>query len=165
MKHGKSKGHHIFISCLVTINDSGMLINFLVIVMFLWFRGRLLSSNDNKFLFSMTIADCLVGLFGITGGILEYLEEYRLVPLHIMKLCGLLQVFGSFFLSILSFSILTTDRVIPVAYAILYNSIMTEFRAKFSNMFNMVYSCIHSSHPRCNLYWSFEESGNKSTNV
>ena len=119
----------IFISCVVVINGFGMLNNFLVVIMFFWFHKKLLSVNDNKFLFSMAIADCLVGLFGVTGGTLIYLQEFKLIPIEIMKLYGVLPVFGSFFMSILSLIILIADRLIAVVYALRYEYIITEFRA------------------------------------
>ena len=106
-----------------------MIINLLVIVMFVHFRKKLLSVNNNKFLFSMALADFLVGLFGILGSILFYLYQNGWLAEEIWKLCGSLPFFGSLLMSILSLSILTVDRLIAVVCALRYHSIMTEIRA------------------------------------
>ena len=119
----------IYLPRLLGINGFGMVINFFVIMMFLRFHNKLLSTNNNKFLFSLAISDCLVGLFGIIGNILHYLFHKGLVNKDIMQLCGTLPIFGSFFMSILSLSLMTADRFIDVVYALRYHSIMTEFRA------------------------------------
>ena len=119
----------VYLSCMVTINSFGMVINFLVIIIFLRFHNNLLSNNNNKFLFSLAFADFQVGLFGVIGAILNCLYVKGLVDGDIVYLCGVLPLFGSFFMSILSLSTLTADRLIAVIYALRYNSIMTELRA------------------------------------
>ena len=85
--------------------------------------------NNNKFLFSMAAADFLAGTFGITGGGLLYLVMKDYVAMQTWILFGILPLFLSFFMSILSLCILTVDRLIAVTYALRYHSIMTEFRA------------------------------------
>ena len=119
----------IFISCTVTINTIAVFINFFVVIMFLSFQNTLLSPSNNKFLFSMAVADFLVGLFGIAGSILMYLLVNGHVSREIVQPCGFIPLFGSFFMSILSLSILTVDRWIAVEYALRYHSIITDFRA------------------------------------
>ena len=124
----------IFISYTTTVNTFAVLLNFCIIVMLVRFRNSLLAVNNNKFLFSMAVSDLLVGIFGITGGTLIYIRVNQgnaSVSLSIVKLCGLLPLFGSFFTSILSLSILTADRLIAVVYALRYHSIMTDARANF----------------------------------
>ena len=124
-----TKEDTIYVSCMTMVNGFAMLINFFVVVMFLSFHKKLLSANSNKFLFSMAVADFFVGIFGVIGSILIYLHRCGLVGLEIAKLCGLLPLFGSFFMSILSLSILTVDRLISVQCALRYHSKMTDTRA------------------------------------
>ena len=119
----------IFTSCSLTINGLGMLVNFVVVVIFLRFRNKLLSKNNNKFLFSMAVADCFVSLFGIAGTVLFDLHQAGFVGRAIWKLCGALPLFGSFHISILSLTLMTADRLIAVVYALRYHTIMTEYRA------------------------------------
>ena len=73
----------IFVVFMVIINGSGTVINFLVAVMFLRFRSKLFSVNNDKFLFSLVIADYLVGLFGTIGGILFHAHLNRHVSVEI----------------------------------------------------------------------------------
>ena len=127
-----------YLSCMLVINGFGMAINFLVIVMFLRFQSQLLSLNNNKFLFSLAIADCLVGLFGVTGGILEYLFHRGLADETIKTLCGILPLFGSFFMSILSLGVLTADRLIAMVYTLKYHSIMTQSRVNLVICFSWI---------------------------
>ena len=63
------------------------------------------------------------------GSTVLYLYVNELVSDDIYQLCG--RLFGSFFMSIFSISILTIDRLIAVPYALRYPSIITEFRANF----------------------------------
>ena len=120
----------IFVSCTVTVNGFALLINLSIVVMFLRFHKKLLSVNNNIFLFSMAIADFLVGTFGIVGSILMYLCENGSVNLKIIQLCGFFPLFGSFFMSILALIILTLNRLIALVYSLRYHSIMTNFRVK-----------------------------------
>ena len=114
---------------LVTVNASGLVLNFLVVLMFLRFRHQLLTINNNKFLFSMAIADSLVGLYGIVGAVLYYLQIMGSVTEKLRKLCCTLPLFGSFYLSILTLGVLTMDRLISVVYPFRYHSLLTEVRA------------------------------------
>ena len=120
----------IYLPCLLVVNGFGMVLNISVIVMFFRFHRKLLSTNNNKFLFSLAVADSLVGIFGITGSTLHYLHHKGLVASDYLRLCGNIPIFGSLFMSVLSLCTLTTDRLIAVVYALRYHSIMTEFRAK-----------------------------------
>ena len=104
--------------------------NFLVVLTFLRFRNELLTVNNNKFLFSMAVSDCLVGLFGIIGGVLSYLAAHGKFEMKIEILFGRLPLFGSFYMSILSLGFLTMDRFIAVVYALRYHWIMTTFRVR-----------------------------------
>ena len=87
--------------------------------------------NNNKFLLSMAVADCLVSLFGIVGTAFYRLYKKGILSKEIWKLCGALPLFGSFYISILSLGVMTADRLIAVEYALRYHSIMTEFRGNF----------------------------------
>ena len=120
----------IFPSCTLPINSLGILVNFFAVVAFLRVRRKLLDVNNNKFLLSMAVADCLVSLFGIVGTAFYHLYKKGIMSKEIWKLCGALPLFGSFYISILSLGVMTADRLIAVVYALRYHSIMTEFRAK-----------------------------------
>ena len=119
----------IYLPCLLIINGFTILINLLVVIMFIRFKKELLKVNSNKFLFSLAIADSLVGLFGVIGSYIHYLYHKDLIDEDIVGLCGLLPIFVSFFMSISSLIIITFDRLIVVVYALRYHSIMTDFRA------------------------------------
>ena len=120
----------IYLSCMIIINGAGLAINLLAVVIFIRFKNRLLSVNNNKILFSMALADFFVGLFGIIGSVLLYLYENTMVGKDIMKLFGMIPLFGSFVTSLLTLTILTADRLIAVMYALRYHAIMTEIRVQ-----------------------------------
>ena len=119
----------IFTSCTLTINILGILVNFFAVVVFVRVRRKLLHVNNNKFLLSMAVADCLASIFGIVGTAFHHLYKKGLLSKEIRKLCGSLALFGSFYISILSLTVMTADRLIAVVYALRYHSIMKEFRA------------------------------------
>ena len=120
----------IYLSCMIIINGAGLAISLLAVVIFVRFKNRLLSVNNNKILFSMALADFFVGLFGIIGSVLLYLYENTMVGKDIMKLFGMIPLFGSFVTSLLTLTILTADRLIAVMYALRYHAIMTEIRVQ-----------------------------------
>ena len=112
------------------INSSGLIINILASHMFLKYRRTMLSSNNNKLLFSLVVADILVSLFGIADAILFYSATTGNTSRDIWKLAGILPLFGSFFISILALGIMSCDRLISVVYPLRYNIIMTTSRIK-----------------------------------
>ena len=107
------------------INSGGLIINILASHMFLKYRRTMLSSNNNKLLFSLVVADILVSLFGIADAILFYSATNGNISSDIWKLVGILPLFGSFFTSILALGIMSYDRLISVVYPLRYNIIMT----------------------------------------
>ena len=124
---------------LIFINLASFLFNLLIVVIFVHYRERffqkqklsrrLRATNHNKFLLSMVVADALVGLFGtLTGILLKFSSDKKLI----FKLCGLIPVYGSMFVSILSLVLLTIDRVIAIRYPFKYDSLMTNFRVTCS---------------------------------
>ena len=113
---------------LLLVNISGLIINFLAVFMFLRFRCELLSSNNNKLLFSMAFADLLVCIFGIAGAFLIPSNTTGNVSFKRWKLAGLLPLFGSCFISILALVLMSLDRLIAVVYALRYHLIMTDLR-------------------------------------
>ena len=122
----------IHVSVLSIVNSFAFILNLLVTILFLRYRGTLLESNNNMFLFSMTLADLLVGVFGILNQILMYLflvsEEVE--SMDIWKLFGVLPFFCSAFMSIFSIGVMTADRLISVQNALHYNTVMTYLRTK-----------------------------------
>ena len=111
-------------NCLVVI------FNFFLIWMFIRFRANLLTTTNNLLLFSMSVADFCVGVTGIVGATLFLLLVDGKTTGTVWKLCGILPFFGSFFVSVISLIIMTTDRLISVKLALRYTSIMTKDRAK-----------------------------------
>ena len=118
-----------YFSTLLLTNSSGLILNTLSVIMFIKSRNELLlSSNNNKFLFSLAIGDLLVSLFGVIGAILFYLLMNGHVSVSSWKLAGILPLFGSFFISILALGVMTLDKIAAVLYHLRYNSIMTNLR-------------------------------------
>ena len=113
---------------LITVNTLGMIVNFIVVVMFFYFRHRLLKKTKNLLLFSMLIADLLVGMTGIIGGVLFHLYATGRSTVTMYKICGLLPLFGSFFISMLSLGIMTADRLISVKLPVKYSIKMNKRR-------------------------------------
>ena len=115
----------------IIINIFAMLLNFFVGLMLFRFRRPLLQSNNNILLFSMSVADFLVGAFGVVNHSLFYIFEVeQKVSLAVWKLYGVLPFFGSMLISVFSIGIMTADRLISVEFSLLYPSIMTTFRTK-----------------------------------
>ena len=115
----------------VAVNSFAMLLNFFVSFMLFRFRRVLLQNNNNILLFSMSLADFLVGAFGVIQHSLFYMFEMeQKVSLHIWKLYGVLPFFGSMFISVFSLGIMTADRLISVECSLLYASFMTIAKTK-----------------------------------
>ena len=111
---------------LITVNALGMIVNFVVVVMFIRFRHHFFRKPKNFLLFFMSIADFLVGVAGILGGTLFHLYAIGVSNLTIYKICGLLPLFGSFFISILSLGIMTADRLISIMFPVKYSLVMNK---------------------------------------
>eukprot|EP00795_Rhopilema_esculentum_P013473 gene13473-4352_t len=86
--------------------------------MFVRFRRRLLASTHNRILFSMALADTLVGIFGTSLGALLLLKQNSLY----YKIFGNIPMFSSLFISVLSLALLTLDRLIALKRPFQYSS-------------------------------------------
>ena len=113
---------------LTTVNAVVIIINLVAIAMFTRFRHRLLTNNHNLLLFSLAIADFLVGAGGIVAGQLHYFHAHNQVDLAVFKVGAIVPYFGSFFISVSSLIIMTVDRLISVKFAYSYYSVMTRRR-------------------------------------
>lgn len=87
-------------------------------IMFIKFRRRLLVSTHNRILFSLSLADTLVGIFGFSLGALLYFKQ----PSSIYKLAGNIPMFSSLFGSVLALVLLTIDRLVAVKKPFMYSS-------------------------------------------
>ena len=117
--------------CVLIIVDSFALIfNLLVIILFLHYRRTLF---EYMVLFSVAVADFLVGVLGIMAQVLMYLflVSGEMKTMVAWKLLGVLSFFGSAFMSIVSVGVLTVDRLTSVQNALRYFTLMTTLRAKF----------------------------------
>ena len=119
--------------CILTTTDSfAFILNLSVIILFFHYREKLLESNNSIFLFSMALADFLVGAFGILNQIQRYkfLVSEHEESIDIWKLFGVLPFFCSAFMSIFSIGVMTADRLISVQNTLHYNTVMTYLREK-----------------------------------
>lgn len=103
-------------------------INSFVVATFIRHRGRIFRKNNNKILLSLACADSFVGVFSATHAILLLAGERRLY----YKTFGNLPLFGSMFVSILSMSLLTGDRLVAVKRPLQHQSIVTKKRLKIA---------------------------------
>ena len=117
-----------FAVSLITVGSLVLVANVIVVAMFIRFRRRLLGKIKNILLFSMSVADLCVGCAGILGGIIFYFQSTGQASVTAYKIGGLLPLFGSFFMSMLSLGILTTDRLVSIKYAVRYTVVITKTR-------------------------------------
>lgn len=103
---------------LIILDALTFLLNFLTCIMFVRFRKRLLASTHNRILFSMALADALVGIFGTSLGVLLLLKQTSLY----YKIAGNIPMFSSLFISVLSLVLLTVDRLVAVKVPFKYTS-------------------------------------------
>ena len=103
---------------LIVLDALTFLLNFMTCVMFVHFRKRLLASTHNRILFSMALADALVGIFGTSLGVLLLLKQTSLY----YKIAGNIPMFSSLFISVLSLVLLTVDRLVAVKVPFKYTS-------------------------------------------
>ena len=115
----------VFQWSLTAVNTGSLIINLIAVIMFVRFRHKLLSKNQNLLLFSLAISDCGVGIGGILVGQLYYFFTQHEISLAIYKIGMFTSYFGSFFMSILSLTILTFDRLISVKFPLRHRTIMT----------------------------------------
>ena len=126
--------HQIFHWSLIVLNSLSFLFNFLIVIIIARHRKQFFPRsngsricrgiNHNKFLFSLAVSDLLVGLFGVATGIMLKTRQEVIV----YKLLGLIPLFGTMLVSVLSVILLTTDRLLAIKYPFKYDSIITDSR-------------------------------------
>lgn len=99
------------------------LLNSSICTLFVYNRRKLLKSNDNKFLCSMTVADMFVGLFGMLYGVL-----LKNNVIMVYKIAAIIPLFSTMFASIASITGITVNRFIAVNMPLQYHSIVTSKR-------------------------------------
>ena len=107
-----------FYLALIAISALTIQLNATVLLMFVYFRARLLRNTHNRILCSMVLGDTFVGLFGINLGVLLQLGK----DATYYKLLGNIPIFSSIFVSIFSLILLTVDRLIAMKRPYLYTS-------------------------------------------
>ena len=105
---------------LLIIGSTSLAMNSLFSAMFFKFRKKILTVNNNKILFSMTLADSFVGIFCILLASSLITRQ----PQVVYKMVGVLPLFGSMFTSILSLGIMTLDRLVAIKSPLRHKSIM-----------------------------------------
>ena len=118
LKMNREQHNQTFYWSLVALDLATFIVNLTTSLMFIKFRSRLLASTHNRILFSMALADALVGVFGFNLGLFLYLKEE---PLY-YKLAGNIPMFSSLFGSVLALALLTIDRLIAVKKPFTYSS-------------------------------------------
>ena len=120
---------------LIILNSVSFIFNVVILIIFINYRKRFFpkqtllrrlqaTRNHNKCLISMLVADILVGFFGtLTGILLKFVHSSI-----IYKLCGLIPLYGSMFVSTFALILLTMDRLFAVKYPFSYDSLMSNFR-------------------------------------
>ena len=103
---------------LIAVDALTILLNSLILIMFVYFRKKLLASNHNRILFSMALGDTFVGVFGNNLGVTLLLKKKAIY----YKLLGNIPLFSSIFVSVLSLILLTADRLVAMKRPYLYIS-------------------------------------------
>ena len=111
----------LLMACLGVVS---FLLNSSIVAILVYYRRRLLKSNDYRLLCSMIVADMLVGIFGILYGVLLYNDEEVLI----YKIFAVIPMFSTMFASIASIAGMTVNRLIAVHMPLKYHSIMTSKR-------------------------------------
>ena len=114
----KTDQSQAFYWSLIGIDTLTALVNFLIFAMFIYFRKTLLTSNHNRILCSLSLADALVGCFGNNLGIILLLEGKPIF----YKIFGNIPMFSSMFTSVLSLMILTADRLVAIKKPFIYTA-------------------------------------------
>ena len=89
-------------------------------------RYGLFSTHHNRLLFSMALGDLLVGVLTILYGCLLNSGQSRII----YKLCSVIPLFGTMFVSILSVVFITVDRAIALTCPLRYCKWITSTRVK-----------------------------------
>ena len=129
---GQSEHELAFACAMILVNSFGLSFNFLIICMFVGFKQQILTNNKNLFFLSMSIADLFVGFAGVAGGIIFLFMTKASTTLTVYKIGGVLPFFGSFFMSILSLGLITTDRFIAIMLPLRHRLMMTRKRIKLA---------------------------------
>ena len=109
----------VFYWSLVLISGIVAVINISVLRMFTKFRDNLLTKNaHNRILYSLCIADSLVGIFGTALGALLINGS----PSKTYKLAGNVPLFSFMFASVLSLALLTADRLLAIKRPFIYGT-------------------------------------------
>ena len=117
---------------LILLNSVSFIFNLLIVIIFIRYRKQFFlqqglirrlraQRNHSKYLLSMVIADLLVALFGTVTGVLLKLVQNRLI----YKLCGLIPLYSSMFVSVFSLILLTFDRLAAIKCPLPYDSLMS----------------------------------------
>ena len=107
---------------------ASFLINLLILILLVYYKQRLLKSNDYRFLCSMIVADMLVGIFGILYGVLLHIGQEAIV----YKLLAIIPMFSMMFASIASIAGMTANRALAVYKPLQYHTVMTSKRLRMS---------------------------------
>ena len=107
------------------------ILNSSIFTIFIYYRRRLLKSNDYKLLCSMIVADMFVGIFCTLYGALLFSKEEALI----YKVSAIIPMFSTMFASISSIAGITVNRMIAVHRPLRYYSIMTPRRLMMSFIF------------------------------
>ena len=124
---------------LIILNSLSFLLNLLIVTILICYRKKFFPKQrrlrvmrtHNKCLLSLAIADLLVGFFGTLTGILLKFVKNNLI----FKLCGLIPLYGSMFISVFSLILLTIDRLVAVKCPFSYDSFMANSRVTTSIVF------------------------------
>ena len=108
----------LLMACLGVVS---FILNSSIFAIMIYYRRRLLKSNDYKLLCSMIVADMLVGIFGILYGVLLYNEEETII----YKTFAVIPMFSTMFASIASIAGMTVNRMVAVHMPLKYHTIMT----------------------------------------
>ena len=127
---GTSEHEFAFVCTMITVNSLGLIFNFLILCMFIRFKKQILTNNKNLLLLSMTVADLCVATAGISGGLIFLFMTRGSTTVTGYKIGGLLPLFGSFFMSILSLGFITTERLVSVKLPWRHRVIVTRKRTK-----------------------------------
>ena len=114
----REQHNQAFYWSLITLDLLTFVVNLTTSLLFIRFRKRLLVTTHNRILFSMALADALVGVFGFNLGLLLYLKKSSMY----YKLAGNIPMFSSLFGSVLALALLTIDRLIAVKKPFIYSS-------------------------------------------
>eukprot|EP00794_Sanderia_malayensis_P011159 gene11159-12331_t len=120
------KGNVAYACSLLLFGMCAAVINAVVIVTFISYRRQIFRRKSNRILFSMALADFMVGLFFFSFGNCMILNQNT----RILRLLATIPLFGSMFVSIFSMALLTADRLVAVRFPLKYLFIVTTSRLR-----------------------------------